>query len=308
MWWFVVTFACGMAVGKLNWLPRAILQKTSWVVMPCLALLVFTLGEQLGANHSLIHLLPQLGLKSIVIGMLSMLGSALAAGFLSRWILPGRVVSSSAEGADARATQAHVEPSLPGFILGMVIVGCIVGYFAGEHFHIPAPMQNAVFALMLLGIGLEIGANPKFWDQIRKASWKMFFLPVISIVGSLAGGLAAALLLRDAYVDSVAAAAGFGWYSLAGILVNQVAGPAAGTVAFLSNVFRELLCFVAIPLLIRRTWVASAIATGGATTMDTTLALFSGTKDARVVYAFVHGAMTSALVPVIIPLIFRFAS
>jgi uncharacterized membrane protein YbjE (DUF340 family) len=79
MWWFIVTFVVGLAVGKLQWLPTALLHHSHRISMPCLIALVLLLGYQVGSNRSLMHQLPQIGWQAIVIAIFSIIGSALCA-------------------------------------------------------------------------------------------------------------------------------------------------------------------------------------------------------------------------------------
>jgi len=313
MYWFILTFLCGLAVGRRRWLPTAFLRRIGWLVLPCLVLLVFILGVQLGSNHALVRVLPSLGGQSLVICCFAMAGSGLVAWLTYSWLWPreqstaSRPTTTNPERTALPQSPQALVPKLPGVILLMVCLGAVIGWFRPHYGAFPPLLQNAVFALMLLGIGLEIGTDPRFWSHLRHASWRMFVFPFTCVLGSLLGGISATFVVHTSLPDTIAAALGCGWYSLAAVLVNQVAGPAAGTIAFLSNVIREVLCFVVIPILTRRSWLAPAIAVGGATTMDTTLVLFTrnGTSQLGLLYAFVNGVIVSAFVPIVIPLVLR---
>jgi uncharacterized membrane protein YbjE (DUF340 family) len=77
-----------------------------------------------------------------------------------------------------------------------------------------------------------------------------------------------------------------------------------GALAFIANVLRELLAIICIPLAARYLGSLVAIAPGGATTMDTTLPLIAeATQNEATVAAFINGAILSALVPILIPLL-----
>ncbi|WP_054969215.1 lysine exporter LysO family protein [Alicyclobacillus ferrooxydans] len=317
MWWFVLTFIGGLAVGRRNWLPTALLRRTHWLVSSCLAVLVFVLGYDLGSNRHLVAALPVLGYRACIIAVLSMAGSVLFGMLTARWLWQDSADTHQVQSVDPVANLEADPPvtprvtaailRLPGLIIGMLIIGALLGFRTDGSIRIPNGWQNAVFALMLLGIGLEIGTDPRFWTHIQKASWRMFIFPVNAVFGSLLGGLLATVLVHGRLLDNLAAAAGLGWYSLAAVLVNQLSGPESGTIAFLSNVIREVLGFLAIPLLNRWMWTPGAIALGAATTMDTTLPLFrrAGASTAGVVYAFVNGVLVSALVPLLIPLVLK---
>lgn len=88
---------------------------------------------------------------------------------------------------------------------------------------------------------------------------------------SVAAAVLAGLLLAMPLKEAVAVGAGFGWYSLSGVLIAATHSVELGATAFLANVARELMAFLLIPLLVSRVGKLAAIAPGGATTMDSTL-------------------------------------
>jgi uncharacterized membrane protein YbjE (DUF340 family) len=100
----------------------------------------------------------------------------------------------------------------------------------------------------------------------------------------------------------MAIGAGFGWYSLSGVMLTGLVGAQIGTMALLSNVFREMLSIVIMPLVVKYFGKIAAIAPGGATTMDTTLPVvvrYAG-SDMSVI-SFVSGFTLSMLVFVLVP-------
>jgi uncharacterized membrane protein YbjE (DUF340 family) len=64
--------------------------------------------------------------------------------------------------------------------------------------------------------------------------------------------------------------AGYGWYTLAGPLVGQIFGAEWGALGFAVNFLRELMTIIGMPLFVKIDKYAP-IASGGATTSDTTL-------------------------------------
>jgi uncharacterized membrane protein YbjE (DUF340 family) len=102
----------------------------------------------------------------------------------------------------------------------------------------------------------------------------------------------------------MAVGAGFGYYSLSGILIAEISGEELGVVALLANIFREVLTLTLAPLLVKWFGKYAVIASGGATAMDTTLPVvvrYSG-KEMAVVAVF-SGLVLSILVPVLVPFI-----
>jgi len=79
--------------------------------------------------------------------------------------------------------------------------------------------------------------------------------------------------------------------------------------ALISNISREIFTLIATPILVKFFGKLSPIASGGATSMDTTLpviAKFSG-REYAVISVF-SGVVLTILVPFIITLIYRFVS
>jgi len=72
--------------------------------------------------------------------------------------------------------------------------------------------------------------------------------------------------------------------------------------ALLSNIFREMLSIIIMPLVVRYCGKIAAVAPGGATTMDTTLPVvvkYAGSEMS--VISFVSGLTLSLLVVVLVP-------
>ncbi|ADU52059.1 protein of unknown function DUF340 membrane [Thermaerobacter marianensis DSM 12885] len=169
------------------------------------------------------------------------------------------------------------------------------------------------YALVLLMAlyGREFGCRwPDTRASLRRIRGQALVLPVVGGLGSLAGGWVAGRLAGEPTALALAVAAAFGWYSMAGVLVVQLWDPAAGALAFLANVLRELLTVVAVPFLVKvarhRAWLA--VLPGGATTMDTTLPVIAAAAgDAgTTALAFVHGLVLTLLAPTLITWFSRF--
>ena len=91
------------------------------------------------------------------------------------------------------------------------------------------------------------------------------------ILGSLFGGLLCAAIFKISVGHATAIASGLGWYSFAGATISKLAGAELGSIAFLSNLMRELFSFFIIPFLAAHLGYYTCIAPAGATSEDTTL-------------------------------------
>lgn len=164
-----------------------------------------------------------------------------------------------------------------------------------------ARASNLVLLLLMLSVGVSVGANKMMLRELRQYNIRIIAIPVGVAAGSLLAGAALAPLLGDSIRAGMAITGGMGWYSLSGIVVTELMGARIGTIAFLSNLLREILAFCLIPVLVRRFGAYSAIAAAGATSEDTTLPViirYAGDEVALI--SVINGMLTSAVVPLLL--------
>ncbi|OLQ88263.1 hypothetical protein BIY22_08855 [Vibrio panuliri] len=155
-----------------------------------------------------------------------------------------------------------------------------------------------ILFILLFFIGIQLRNSGLTLKQILINKQGMCIAALI-IVSSLVGGAIAAWILDIDLYRGFAMASGFGWYSLAGILMGDAFGPVYGGASFMLELLRELVALVLIPLVIR-TRPCTAIGYAGATAMDFTLPVIQTTGGVRCVpVAIVSGFILSLLVPVL---------
>jgi uncharacterized membrane protein YbjE (DUF340 family) len=132
----------------------------------------------------------------------------------------------------------------------------------------------------------------------------MLLLPLSTILGTYLGALAIPLVTSYTLREGFALVSGFGWYSLSGVLISGMGMPHLGAVSFLSNLFRETLSFILIPLLATIShFTYSAVSIAGATSMDVTLPLLKKSLGETIVpLAITHGVLMTLVAPLLIPL------
>ncbi|ASI91175.1 lysine exporter LysO family protein [Vibrio mediterranei] len=154
-----------------------------------------------------------------------------------------------------------------------------------------------ILLALLFFIGIQLRNSGLTLKQILVNKQGMA-IALIIVVSSLVGGAIAAMVLDVSVYKGLAMASGFGWYSLAGILMGDAFGPVYGGASFMIELLRELVALVFIPLLITRK-PCTAIGYAGATAMDFTLPVIQSTGGVRCVpVAIVSGFILSLLVPV----------
>ncbi|MBM6830427.1 lysine exporter LysO family protein [Anaerotignum lactatifermentans] len=162
--------------------------------------------------------------------------------------------------------------------------------------------SSYMLLILLFSVGIDMGVNREVFGQIRRMGLRILVIPLGVVLGSLAGGALGAAILGMGMKEGLAITSGLGWYSLSGILMTEAGNPVGGTISFLSNVFREVLTFLVVPVLAGRN-VYTAIAPAGATAMDTTLPLLSKYTDSKTaILAFVSGVICTLVVPVLVPI------
>ena len=161
----------------------------------------------------------------------------------------------------------------------------------------------ALCALMFSG-GLSVGNDPQTLKNFRSLNPRLVFLPIMTILGTLAGSAAVSLILTHrSLTDCLAVGSGFGYYSLSSIFITEYKGAELGTIALLANISREILTLLAAPLLVRWFGNLAPISAGGATTMDTTLPIITRTAGQQfVVVSIFHGFVVDFSVPFLVTL------
>lgn len=185
-----------------------------------------------------------------------------------------------------------------------VIVGILLGYFTKSYinFDISLLIQFGLY-LLLFFIGIDIGKNDNILNDLKKLNKKVLFLPFITIISSLAGGAVASILLSLSVGEAVAISAGMGWYSFSAIELSKVSVELGG-IAFLSNIFRELLAIFLIPVIAKKIGSFESVSVAGATAMDSVLPIINRSNPAEIsIISFYSGLLISIIVPILIPIL-----
>lgn len=181
-------------------------------------------------------------------------------------------------------------------LLLAVAGGLLVGLLSGIDLSWVEEASELILLLLLFLIGIQLRNSGLSLRQILLNKHGIIIAAVIMST-SLIGGLIAALFLDIPLQHGLAMASGFGWYSLAGILMGDALGPVYGGAAFLNELMRELVALLLIPTLIHR-YPVTSIGYAGATAMDFTLPVIQNCGGIRCVpIAIVSGFILSLSVP-----------
>ena len=271
--------------------------------------LIVALGIRLGADEEVMGSLGQIGLSSLTITLFSMTGSLIAVALLRRYILRldrfGRHGETAAEASSGSDPEEQPRSGLTKWIVIAVAAGMTIGYFlfTGRSTVWCGTIIDVGLYLLLFLVGIDMGQQGNVLQDIRAAGFKVLLVPGTVGIGTLLFSFAGSFLLPLSIRETIAASAGFGWYSLAPTLLAPYS-LSLSAIAFLSNVLREIFSIIAIPFVARTVGYLECVSLPGAAAMDTVLPVIVGATHERItVYAFISGLILSLLVPVLVPLI-----
>lgn len=190
-------------------------------------------------------------------------------------------------------------------IVSFFIIGIVLGlnHILTEFLAATNLSYYALCALMFC-VGISIGNDKTAFKDFKKLNPRIVFLPIMTILGTLAGCFFVSYFLsgRSAF-DCMAVGSGFGYYSLSSIFITQYKGAELGTIALMSNIMREVLTLLCAPLLVKWFGSLAPISAGGATTMDTTLPIITRYAGKEfVIISIFHGFVVDFSVPFLVTL------
>lgn len=276
-----------------------------------LVILLLVMGANLGSNNQIVLQLGEIGFQAFAFAAVSIVFSLLAVIIFVKIfnlnnLLLGAGPETAAEIENQNLKQNQkADNTMSILIFASVIIGILIGFFLlnGSDLVWLDSLTNYSLAVLLFGVGIDIGASRELIKDLKLMGWKLILIPILIAFGSILGAVLTGGVFGFAVGESAAVGAGFGWYSLSGVLISKLHSAELGSLAFLTNVFRELLTVMILPLVAKYFGSLAVIAPGGATTMDVTLPLVKEVGgEAVVIPAFVSGAVLSTLVPVLVPL------
>ena len=188
-------------------------------------------------------------------------------------------------------------------IVGFFVLGIIVGLcdVIPDSF-VNSDVSYYALCCLMFCVGISIGCDTSVLKSFKEVNPRLMMLPIMTILGTLAGCAAVSILLGHRQLtDCLAIGSGFGYYSLSSIFITQYRGAELGTIALLANISREILTLLCAPLLAKYFGRLAPISVGGATTMDTTLPIitrYSG--ESFIILSIFHGFCVDFSVPFLV--------
>jgi len=193
-------------------------------------------------------------------------------------------------------------------ILAAVILGILTGIFIfpPQYIQYIDLLVEIGLCLLLFFVGIDIGRGKDTLIKLKRYGLIALLVPLGVALGSIWGNILAGLIFNMPLNESGAIGAGFGWYSWSGLYLQRHYSVELGVLAFITNVFREIIALVTIPLVARYIGKLEAIAPAGATAMDTSLPVISKSTDGEVaVISFTTGVILSLAVPFLVELMIK---
>jgi uncharacterized membrane protein YbjE (DUF340 family) len=293
----------GVFLGWQRLLPEKILANSDKIITVSIMFLLITMGLRLGLDKQTLSNLGQYGWQALLFAITTIVFSLGTVALLEKLFL--KKIEMPSEGKFKIKPDFRPHPYKMTFLIfGALLSGMLLGFtvIPAEVWDILPFLTNWALYFTLLAIGIDLGLK-KMWQQFASLGRFVVIAPLGVALGSVLAGMIIGKLFGWTSWEGGAVAAGFGWYSLSGVMISELHSVALGTVAFLSNVLREILTMIITPFLADRIGKFTLVAPGGAATMDTTLPIIVAVGPPGIaVIAFINGVILSCLVPILIPL------
>jgi uncharacterized membrane protein YbjE (DUF340 family) len=294
----IIAILAGIICGWFDLFSYSVRQKFSLLSTGCLLLMLACLGAKIGCDKELLQNLALLGGQSLVLAILIMLGSAL--------MVHGIGLFFHKETATLKDGEQENETRVPDYtmthkIIGAFLVGMLLGFLflsMEAKTWLDTVLMSALTVMIYLA-GIDIGANRHLLAKIctPKNITMMLIFPLGIAFGTMVTAWLVGPLLGLSRYDALLASASLGWYSLGSVVVSTMYNTTMGTVTFLTNMLRETMAIIFMPLLVR--WdPLTAISLAGAATMDSNLPIVIGNTNLKIgMVGFVSGLMLTLIVP-----------
>lgn len=188
-------------------------------------------------------------------------------------------------------------------IIAFVTLGVISGYFFIPDFFITEISGNLLIGglcVLLFFVGLDLGRQGTVVENFKKVGIRILAFPIASILGCLIFAAISSLVLPMTAKQTMAVASGFGWYTLAPVMLAKSSAELSA-ISFLHNVMREMIGIMVIPIVAKHIGYIESCSVPGAAAMDVCLPIVEkSTNSETTIYAFVMGVALSTAVPILV--------
>jgi uncharacterized membrane protein YbjE (DUF340 family) len=190
-----------------------------------------------------------------------------------------------------------------------ILISVILGVFAGAwvlpkaFLEMSGNLLIVGLCLLLFFVGIDLGREGTVAASFKKVGPRVVVFPIAIIIGTLLFAFLISFFLPITARESMAVSAGFGWYTLAPIILSEYSAEISA-LSFMYNVMRELLGIVLIPVVAKYVGFVECTSLPGAAAMDVCLPIVEKSTAPNItIYSFISGVVLSIAVPIMVPLI-----
>ena len=190
------------------------------------------------------------------------------------------------------------------FCFGLGILGGRFGLLPAEYTGLVHEASNFAVYAMLVAVGMTLGFDVRAWHILRDLKGWVALVPVVITAGTFLGGVAAWAVLDMSFRDVLAVSAGFGYYSLSSMLINQLADVSLGSMALIANMTRELVTLLFAPVFARLFGGLAPLSAAGAASDTCLPAIIRTSGERNTIIGIFSGMVLTVAVPLFITAIF----
>ena len=187
---------------------------------------------------------------------------------------------------------------------GAGVLAGVMGDFPDAFVGLVHEASNYAVYAMLAAVGMTLGFDVRAWRILRDLKGWVALVPLMIAVGTFLGGTAAWAVLDMSFRDVMAVSAGFGYYSLSSMLINQLADVSLGSMALISNMVRELVTLLFAPLFARAFGGLGPLSAAGAASDTCLPAIIRTSGERNTILGIFSGMVLTVAVPFFVTGIF----
>jgi len=241
---------------------------------------------------------PQLAVRSLLVGITFTMACT-----CSTWLLIHLFTATNERKTAFKLTQ--LRSSLVAGLkncsvtLSIVILGAIYAHLPTDWStrQIWKPALGHMICVLVFLVGIELSKMKLGRDLF---TFRSITVPLITVAGTLSGGLLAAWIVNEPLNIGLVLVSGFGWMSLSSAMVSETLGESFGSMVLIADLLRELLAITLLYICGMKTPLACTGATG-VTSLDSNLPIVRLTcPEAVIPYAVVSGLILTVVSPLCI--------
>ncbi len=187
---------------------------------------------------------------------------------------------------------------------GAGVLAGVMGDFPAAFAGLVHEASNYAVYAMLAAVGMTLGFDVRAWRILRDLKGWVALVPLMIAVGTFLGGTAAWAVLDMSFRDVMAVSAGFGYYSLSSMLINQLADVSLGSMALIANMVRELVTLLFAPVIARVFGGLGPLSAAGAASDTCLPAIIRTSGERNAILGIFSGMVLTVAVPFFVTGIF----